>query len=261
MEVHHHAHKPKNWKEYITEFIMLFAAVTLGFFAENLREHYVEKHKAIVSVQNLYKDLKLDSINYLEGLNVRSKQDSCFVIISKLYEEKKIINEIPSFYSAHSYLTIRTMPAMNRMALDQIKNSGTLNFIEDDNLKQAILSYSGDGDGLKVRGEREFGYLDRYIDPITTTRFEYKIYQEMCSVDEIGVINNKIPIIANVPKGLKLNNQNTFDWDSYFSILSNLKTLRNSTDRSYIIPTQKKCYKLMELIRNYLKENNSILEE
>ena len=41
MEVHHHSHKPKNWKEYITEFIMLFAAVTLGFFAENVREHQI----------------------------------------------------------------------------------------------------------------------------------------------------------------------------------------------------------------------------
>ena len=42
MEVHHHSHKPKNWKEYITEFIMLFTAVTLGFFAENLRERISE---------------------------------------------------------------------------------------------------------------------------------------------------------------------------------------------------------------------------
>jgi len=46
MEVHHSHHSGghrKNWKEYITEFIMLFAAVTLGFFAENLREHQIEK--------------------------------------------------------------------------------------------------------------------------------------------------------------------------------------------------------------------------
>lgn len=28
MEVHHHAHKPKNWKEYFTEFMMLFLAVS-----------------------------------------------------------------------------------------------------------------------------------------------------------------------------------------------------------------------------------------
>jgi hypothetical protein len=34
MEVHHHPdlhHKPKKWKEYFLEFLMIFLAVTLGF--------------------------------------------------------------------------------------------------------------------------------------------------------------------------------------------------------------------------------------
>jgi hypothetical protein len=46
MEVHHHSgmhHKKKNFKEYFLEFLMIFLAVTLGFFAENLRESQVQK--------------------------------------------------------------------------------------------------------------------------------------------------------------------------------------------------------------------------
>ena len=39
MEVHHKHHIPKKITEYFTEFLMLFTAVTLGFFAENYREH------------------------------------------------------------------------------------------------------------------------------------------------------------------------------------------------------------------------------
>ena len=49
MEVHHHPdlhHKPKKWKEYFLEFLMIFLAVTLGFFAENIREHLSEKKRA-----------------------------------------------------------------------------------------------------------------------------------------------------------------------------------------------------------------------
>lgn len=39
MEVHHHPHvEKKNFKEYFLEFLMIFLAVTLGFFAESLRE-------------------------------------------------------------------------------------------------------------------------------------------------------------------------------------------------------------------------------
>ena len=62
MEVHHHSHKPKNWKEYITEFIMLFAAVTLGFFAENVREHQIIEHKTEQNLHSIILDLKKDSI-------------------------------------------------------------------------------------------------------------------------------------------------------------------------------------------------------
>ena len=61
MEVHHHSHKPKNWKEYITEFIMLFAAVTLGFLAENLREHQIMEHRVEQNKIAILKDLQADS--------------------------------------------------------------------------------------------------------------------------------------------------------------------------------------------------------
>lgn len=263
MEVHHHSHLPhqsKPWKQYLTEGLMIFVAVTLGYAAENIRHHYIEEKKAIVSIQNLYKDLKQDSISYIFALEERSKQDSCYEIINKLYDEKKILNEIPSVYATHSYLALRTMPIMNTMALDQIKNSGTLNLIENEDLKQAILSYASDGEGLKIRGEREFGYIDRMIDPISINRFEYKFFQELCRIDDIGNINNKIPISIPIPKGLKLKNQETFDWNNYFSILSMLKTIRTSTARMYIVPTQSNCYKLMKLVRSYLEEHDALID-
>ena len=60
MEVHHHSHHPKKWKEYVTEFIMLFAAVTLGFFAENYREGIVEQHKKEKLLHSVVNNFKLD---------------------------------------------------------------------------------------------------------------------------------------------------------------------------------------------------------
>ena len=44
MEVHHPHHPTHKikWSEYIIEFVMLFAAVTLGFIAENIRERNTE---------------------------------------------------------------------------------------------------------------------------------------------------------------------------------------------------------------------------
>jgi hypothetical protein len=63
MEVHHHSHHPKKWKEYITEFLMLFLAVSLGFMAENIREHQIEKHREISYLKNVHEDLQLDLQN------------------------------------------------------------------------------------------------------------------------------------------------------------------------------------------------------
>ena len=63
MEVHH-AHHPAHKKkvsEYFLEFFMLFFAVTLGFFAENQREHLVEGHREQQFMQSLYEDLKKDT--------------------------------------------------------------------------------------------------------------------------------------------------------------------------------------------------------
>jgi len=70
MEVHHHSHKPKKVSEYFTEFIMLFAAVTLGFFAENLREHYVEKEREEKFIEIVHEDL-LSDINALKKIHER----------------------------------------------------------------------------------------------------------------------------------------------------------------------------------------------
>ena len=64
MEVHqpHHPTHKKKWSEYIIEFVMLFAAVTLGFFAENVREHQIIENKTHQNLQSVILDLKKDSV-------------------------------------------------------------------------------------------------------------------------------------------------------------------------------------------------------
>ena len=64
MEVHHHPdlqHKKKNFKEYFLEFLMIFLAVTMGFFAESYREHLSNDAKEKEYVKSMVEDLKTDS--------------------------------------------------------------------------------------------------------------------------------------------------------------------------------------------------------
>ena len=64
MEVHHHPdlhHKPKKWKEYFLEFLMIFLAVMLGFFAESYREHLSDRSKEKEYIKSMVEDLETDS--------------------------------------------------------------------------------------------------------------------------------------------------------------------------------------------------------
>ena len=68
MEVHHHPqldHKGKPWKEYLLEGLMIFLAVTMGFIAENIREHISEKNKKKELIEMVSLDFERD-INQLD---------------------------------------------------------------------------------------------------------------------------------------------------------------------------------------------------
>src|SRR5580704_13351521 len=91
MEVHHHPNvEKKNFKEYFLEFIMIFLAVTMGFFAENIREYFSDSQKEKQYIQSLYEDLKADTtrISFLikyddEKINVLNNIESCYDTVSK----------------------------------------------------------------------------------------------------------------------------------------------------------------------------------
>jgi hypothetical protein len=61
MEVHAHTHTPrKKWTHYFWEFLMLFLAVSLGFYAENLREGILHKKEVETHMNSLLSDLQTD---------------------------------------------------------------------------------------------------------------------------------------------------------------------------------------------------------
>ena len=101
MEVHHHSHKPKDWKEYITEFVMLFAAVTLGFFAENQREHYVEGLRETQYMESLIEDLAKDKYDLSESQKYITTQIKYIdTVISLLTEGNWTPKNIKTIYRA-----------------------------------------------------------------------------------------------------------------------------------------------------------------
>ena len=62
MEVHHHPRtEKKRFKEYLLEFIMIFFAVTMCFFAETIRENVTEHRRAKEFAESMLQDLREDT--------------------------------------------------------------------------------------------------------------------------------------------------------------------------------------------------------
>ena len=92
MEVHHSHHPThkKKWSEYIIEFVMLFAAVTLGFFAENVREHQIIEHKTYQNLESVVLDLKKDSLLIQERIKEYENATLYLEKLNDLYLEYQL---------------------------------------------------------------------------------------------------------------------------------------------------------------------------
>jgi hypothetical protein len=146
MEVHHHPHvEKKNFKEYFLEFLMIFLAVTLGFFAENLREYTADKEREKVYIKNLYEDLKSDTISYSNFLKANQDFFNSVDTLIKLIEGPDRNSRISKIYFLARMVTL---PANNNLYLffnqrtfSQMKNSGQLRLISNQEIADSISSY------------------------------------------------------------------------------------------------------------------------
>ena len=154
MEVHHHSHHPKKWKEYITEFLMLFLAVSLGFFAENLREHQIEKHREISYLKNVHEDLQLDLKNIDNVMNQNTIRLQAMDTLFQKINNNTITNEDVYYYIRN--LALRATFESSHVGLDQIKSAGGLRMIKNPEIISGIQEYERALDALeKLENVRE----------------------------------------------------------------------------------------------------------
>lgn len=146
MEVHHHSHKPKNWKEHITEFLMLFAAVTLGFFAENIREHQVIDNHKVQNLTAMIGDLKQDSAEIVDRISEYSNALKRFEEIKDLslaYQNKQINdnNYVDSVLSKYLDAKYGVALFINNASYKNTISAGSLSYIKNNETKQLIAQY------------------------------------------------------------------------------------------------------------------------
>jgi hypothetical protein len=143
MEVHHphHPTHSKPWKEYFLEFFMLFIAVTLGFFAENQREHFVEKHREKQYMESLLLDLEKDKMEVEAARKFTNTQianiDTAIVLLTKGIWSKE---NLKTMYRV-SLKTGGNRPISFVESTSTQLKTGGMRLIEDKNITKLITDY------------------------------------------------------------------------------------------------------------------------
>ncbi len=158
MELHHHPAEKKRFKEYLLEAMMIFIAVTMGFFAESLREHIGENHKERDYIHSLYADLKQDSVAMKDHLKENYYKlrwlDSVLSLAGKDFNDVhtrqllyRYTNNGVSYYSAFG---------SNDATMTQLKSSGGLQYIRHGHVADSIARYDQEMRGI-YGAEKNYG--------------------------------------------------------------------------------------------------------
>lgn len=143
MEVHHphHPAHKKKWSEYLLEFVMLFAAVTLGFFAENIREGYIEKEHEHEYMVSMLEDLKSDIPILNFSVKEFEKSNSCIDSVADAIsfpiantDYKKVYRNINEALNPWSF-------KYNDRTTTQLKNAGGFRLIHNKKVASKIIAY------------------------------------------------------------------------------------------------------------------------
>ena len=151
MEVHHshhHGHK-KKWNELLLEFFMLFAAVSLGFLAENIREGQIEDHRAKEFLELFTNEVKINNklIDSVMKQNKPMLVGNERILYGLLNNDKNLsMSKLADTLNMYTYRF-----SNDKRIFDQMKNSGALRYIKDKNLIDKITAYEIEADLAEFR--------------------------------------------------------------------------------------------------------------
>ena len=143
MEVHHHSHHPKSWKEYVQEFLMLFFAVFLGFMAEYYLEYRAERHKEHDYLMSMKEDLKsdlseMDTKQFRMGEMINAANGLNKVIFKPTWTEA----DIDSIYLNSLIMVSRVYNIdFSSGTIDQLRNAGGFRLIQNEEIVRKISEY------------------------------------------------------------------------------------------------------------------------
>ncbi len=202
MEVHKHPHHvthKKKWGEYLLEFFMLFLAVFLGFVAENIREHVVERHREEEFIASEIHDLKLDTaqLSFLIARHqLKILQLDTLINLLRLPSRNSYLNDI--YFLARSS-TLNPGFNYDDGTVQQLKNSGGLRLIKNKTVADSIMVYDGSINFIREQ-DRLVGVTATEFRSHAAEIFDPIVFYEIMKGTTVQRIANLPPLLSNDKK-------------------------------------------------------------
>jgi hypothetical protein len=203
MEVHAHSHTArKKWTHYLWEFLMLFLAVFCGFLAEYQLEHIIENQREKRYISSFIEDLKADTAiitKYVKAkIEKRKDHDSLIWYLNSVN---------PNQYGQRIYLLGRQLTrGMNFFPADgtikQLKNSGGLRLIKNQQASDSILAYDQAIDRILLTQSRQENEITE-IRPMMGKLMDANVLETMVYGDVIHPPSGN-PALRTIDKGFIL---------------------------------------------------------
>ncbi|HET6766216.1 MAG TPA: hypothetical protein VFH08_02415 [Chitinophagaceae bacterium] len=205
MEVHHHSHTArKKWTHYFWEFLMLFLAVTLGFFVENQREHYVENQRARQYALFLHSDLIKDTANLSQRIEYMASGIKQIDILISLLKSPAPETFTKKIYELSTYSYSNPLFTANNSTMEQLKSSGSLRYFRSNTLVRYFSDYDNEILNMKTIDDRNLyvvedtrRFLTQFLDlkgvPLPRILRTDTLLQEQSSVPVVLRLYKKEP--------------------------------------------------------------------
>lgn len=139
-----HIHPPhksgSNIKEHLLHFLMLFMAVLLGAFAENLRENYIENKKEHEYLHSLVGDLSQDTLRLNSCIEARAEKNIEATKLISLLSDDKLENTKDIYYFTRLMTKVESFEGVDG-TLNLLSFSGGFSLIRNTEIIKEINEY------------------------------------------------------------------------------------------------------------------------
>ena len=215
MEVHKHPHHvthKKKWSEYLLEFFMIFFAVTLGFYAENIRERVADSDRVKEYMHSMIEDLKKDTANCRRVIDQNALivhgLDTLITHISNPVRDQLNTDFIYAYCIKYRYENPEVH--FSERTMSQLKNNGGLRLIKQSEISDALADYD---EGVRFCDRQRDQALHYYqvLDETELSLFDFAaikpLWDSLFNADVFNISTNTIAKTVSGKVNLKTNDE------------------------------------------------------